>query len=80
MNDLWVLSFLAIPIAFLLFMLIEQNRYLKRRIKRSERQLDEANLKCEAAELKCEATFSGFDPIECEECHLPGDCPLCGTK
>jgi len=22
----------------------------------------------------------GYDPKECEECHLPGDCPLCGGK
>lgn len=21
-----------------------------------------------------------FDPEECRECHLPGDCPLCGAK
>ena len=21
----------------------------------------------------------GYDPKECEECHLPGDCPLCGA-
>ena len=20
----------------------------------------------------------GYDPKECDECHLPGDCPLCG--
>lgn len=20
----------------------------------------------------------GYDPDECEDCHLPGDCPLCG--
>lgn len=80
MNDMWVLSLLAIPIAFLFFVLIEQYRYLKRRIKRLQTELDEAKLKHEAAKLKFEATFSGFDPIECEECHLPGDCPLCGAK
>ncbi len=22
---------------------------------------------------------AGFDPLECAECHLPGDCPLCGA-
>lgn len=22
----------------------------------------------------------GYDPRECQECHLPGDCPLCGAK
>lgn len=22
----------------------------------------------------------GFSPIECEEFHLPGDCPLCGAQ
>lgn len=22
----------------------------------------------------------GYDPDECAECHLPGDCPLCGGK
>ena len=21
-----------------------------------------------------------YDPVECTECHLPGDCPLCGAK
>jgi len=23
---------------------------------------------------------SGFDPDECEQSHLPGDCPLCGGQ
>lgn len=22
----------------------------------------------------------GLSQIECDECHLPGDCPLCGAK
>ena len=22
----------------------------------------------------------GFDPNECEDSHLPGDCPLCGAN
>lgn len=26
------------------------------------------------------AIESGFDPDECSELHLPGDCPLCGGK
>jgi len=29
-------------------------------------------------EDKNNAIESGFDPEECSECHLPGDCPLCG--
>ena len=73
MNDIWVLSLLAIPIAFWLWVLALENRYLNRRVERLQAKLDKANLQREAA-------FLGFDPIECEECHLPGDCPLCGAS
>ncbi len=73
MNDLWVLSFGAIPIGLLIAAVVIENRYLKRRVERLQAKLDKANLRCEAA-------FIGCDPIECEECHLPDDCPLCGAK
>jgi len=73
MNDLWVISLFAIPIAFLLFLLTVQKHYLERRVKRLKAKLDEANIKYDVALL-------GFDPVECEECHLPGDCPLCGAE
>lgn len=73
MNDLWVLSLLAIPIAFWLWVLAVENRYLDRRVERLQAKLDKANLQREAA-------FLGCDPVECEECHLPGDCPLCGAS
>ena len=26
-----------------------------------------------------EAIDRGFDPVECRDRHLPGDCPLCGA-
>lgn len=28
---------------------------------------------------KLDLKLSGFDEEECRECHLPGDCPLCGA-
>lgn len=73
MNDLWVLLLSAIPIGCLIAALVVENRDLRRRIERVTAKLDKANLRCEAA-------FIGCDPIECEECHLPGDCPLCGAS
>ena len=30
----------------------------------------------EALELR----MRGFYPLECENSHMPGDCPLCGAK
>jgi len=80
MNDLWVISLLAIPIALLLFALIVQNRYLERRAKRLKAKLDEANIKLDEANIKYDVALLGFDPLECDECHLPGDCPLCGAS
>ena len=73
MNDIWWVLVLAIPIACLLFVLIVDNYYLRRRVKRLRADLDKVN-------LRCEATLRDYDPIECEECHLPGDCPLCGAR
>lgn len=29
---------------------------------------------------KLDMKLIGFDRDECKECHLPGDCPLCGAS
>lgn len=29
---------------------------------------------------KLDLKLCGLDKEECEECHLPGDCPLCGAE
>ena len=79
MTDLWVLSLLGIPIAFLFFVLIVQKHYLERRVKRLEAKLGEANRGLEEANRRCDVSLLGFDSVECDECHLPGDCPLCGA-
>jgi len=34
----------------------------------------------ELAEKQLDLTAYGYDLKECEECHLPGDCPLCGAE
>ena len=31
-------------------------------------------------EKQTKSTIYGWDYKECEECHLPGDCPLCGGE
>jgi len=80
MNDIRVLSLLAMPITFLFFVLIVENRYLKRRIKRLKAKLDEADIKLDEANTKYKVALLGFDPMECDECHLSGDCPLCGAE
>lgn len=71
MNDIWWLLLGAIPIACLVFVVSIENRYLRRRVERLQAKLDESNLRHKAILLD-------YDFIECEECHLPGDCPLCG--
>jgi len=80
MNDMWVLSLLAIPIACLIFVLTVDNYYLRRRVKRLRAKLDEAKRICDEANQRYDVTLLGFDPIECEEYHLQGDCPLCGGE
>ena len=80
MNDIWWVLGLAMPIAFLLFVLIIENRYLKRRVKRLQAKLGEAKRICDEANRRYDVTLLGFDPIECEEHHLAGDCPLCGAS
>jgi len=41
-----------------------------------------ARLKKENWQLsqKIDSFNCGFDPIECEETHYPGQCPLCGGE
>lgn len=79
MNDLWLLSLLAMPIGLLIFVLIIQRRYLKRRVQRLQAKLEEAKRMCDEANRRYDVTLLGFDPVECEEHHLRGDCPLCGA-
>jgi len=45
-------------------------RHDRRRIEREEIE----------DEYKAHLKQCGFTPDECEECHLPGDCPLCGAE
>lgn len=50
----------------------------------TERQKTIRELQCKLAdevvrrEEDLYAIECGFDPKECQEMHLPGDCPLCG--
>jgi len=80
MSDIWLISGLTAPLAFLILVLVIENRYLKRRVERLTAKLDGVNLKLDEANQRYDVSLLGFDPIECEEHHLPGDCPLCGAE
>jgi len=49
---------------------------------RSGRRRDREKREREQAEIEqqLKITDYGYDLKECEECHLPGDCPLCGAE
>jgi len=49
---------------------------------RSSRRRDRERREKEQLEIerKFKVTDYGYDPKECAECHLPGDCPLCGGE
>ena len=68
-----VILMMVMPVAILVFMYITDERHWRRKVERLQVELDKAN-------QKYDATIRGFDPIECEEHHLPGDCPLCGAR
>lgn len=49
---------------------------------RSGRRRDKERWEREQKEIeqRLKVTDYGYDPKECAEHHLPGDCPLCGGK
>jgi len=56
---------LAVPLIVIVYLLNKLTKQSARYLKFMERQY---------------LSNCGFDPDECRECHLPGDCPLCGAK
>lgn len=47
--------------------------------KQERRRIERSIPKIEAKYKPTYLEQCGYSPKECEECHLPGDCPLCGA-
>lgn len=76
MSEIWWVLLIIIPLACLIVLLSIDNHYQGRRIERLKQKIERQKLEIDGIKsaLRCE-----FDPIECEEVHLPNDCPLCGA-
>lgn len=69
---------LGVGVMLVIFIGFETHRLTTRGKRRAERERCER----EATESKGNMFWlaRGLDPRECGECHLPGDCPLCGAE
>lgn len=72
MEYIWAI---LAPPACVIFMLVVECRYLRRRVKRLETKLEQMRMVRDWINKQTE-----YDAAECEEHHLPGDCPLCGAE
>ena len=73
MDEIWYVLLILLPIACLLFVLFVDNYYLRRRVKRLRKGFDYLRDGNDLMKKR------GFDPAECADSHLAGDCPLCGA-
>ena len=81
MNIEWILFIIVVCVNVLWigYMVIDERRRQRRYRERDARQAEEAASKRADAYYKRWQRY-GVDPDECDECHLPGDCPLCGAS
>lgn len=79
MSDVYFVLLILVPIGCLISILWVDNYYLRRRIKRLRIKLTEKQRQSEPKKEHNSLLIAGYDPIECAELHLPGDCPLCGA-
>jgi len=68
----------CVVVPFMVFVLIDERRMRRRHRDRDIKRAEEAEAKAAAAYYSRWLAY-GLDPVECEEFHLPGDCPLCGA-
>lgn len=73
MNEIWYVLMILFPLLWLIFVLSMDNHYLRQRVKRLRIRFEYLR---EGNDLMKK---HGFDPAECANSHLAGDCPLCGS-
>lgn len=74
MSEIWWVLIILFPFLCLIFILSVDNYYLRRRVNRLRSRFEYL---WNGNDLM---KGYGFDPAECAESHLPGDCPLCGAE
>lgn len=74
MKDIYWILLILIPLVPLILTLAIDNYYLRRRVKRLRGKFEYLRNGNDLMKKH------GFDPAECAESHLPGDCPLCGAS